>query len=63
MLVKPVVAGDADMVNGSRLLGDFERESVIRHVGVHFFSWMVTVMTGQRLTSRLRPSIRLKYSC
>jgi hypothetical protein len=50
VLVKPVVAGDADMVNGSRLLGDFERESVIRHMGVHFFSWMVTVMTGQRLT-------------
>jgi hypothetical protein len=50
ILVKPVAAGDADMVNGSRLLGDFERESVIRHMGVHFFSWMVTVMTGQRLT-------------
>jgi hypothetical protein len=50
VLVKPVAAGDADMVNGSRLLGDFERESVIRHLGVHFFSWMVTVMTGQRLT-------------
>jgi hypothetical protein len=23
---------------------------MIRHMGVHFFSWMVTVMTGQRLT-------------
>jgi hypothetical protein len=50
VIVKPVVAGDADMVNGSRLLGDFESESLIRHVGVHFFSWMVTMMTGQRLT-------------
>src|SRR6266540_948463 len=40
----------ADMLNGSRLLGDFERESVVRHVGVHFFSRMVTVMTGQRIT-------------
>ena len=50
ILVKPVVAGDADMVNGSRLLGEFERESVIRHVGVHFFSWIVSAMTGQRLT-------------
>ena len=50
VLVKPVAAGDADMVNGSRLLSEFERESVIRHAGVHFFSWMVTVMTGQRLT-------------
>jgi hypothetical protein len=49
-LVKPVLAGDADMVNGSRLLGDFEQESVIRHAGVHFFSRLVTLMTGQRVT-------------
>jgi hypothetical protein len=50
VLVKPIVAGDADMTNGSRLLGEFERESVLRHLGVHFFSWLVTIMTGQRIT-------------
>jgi hypothetical protein len=50
ILVKPIVAGDADMVNGSRLLGEFERESVVRHIGVHFFSRLVTIMTGQRMT-------------
>jgi hypothetical protein len=50
LLVKPVVAGDVDMVNGSRLLGAFESESVMRHIGVHFFSWVVTIMTGQRVT-------------
>ena len=50
MLVKPILTGDADLVNGSRLLGEFERESVVRHVGVHFFSWVVTIMTGQRIT-------------
>src|SRR5437762_1187992 len=50
VLIKPIVADEADMVNGSRLLGDFERESLIRHVGVHFFSRMVSVMTGQRVT-------------
>lgn len=49
-LVKPIIAGDADMVNGSRVLGEFERDSLIRHLGVHFFSWVVTVMTGQRIT-------------
>ena len=38
------------MVNGSRVLGEFERESLIRHVGVHFFSWLVTVLTGSRIT-------------
>lgn len=50
VLVKPVLAGDADMVNGSRLLGEFERESLVRHLGVHFFSRLVTIMTGQRVT-------------
>jgi hypothetical protein len=49
-LVGPIIHGEADHVNGSRMLGDFERESVIRHVGVHFFSWTVTVLTGQRVT-------------
>jgi len=49
-LVRPVLNGEAELVNGSRLLGDFERASWIRHVGVHFFSWVVTIMTGQRVT-------------
>ena len=38
------------MVNGSRVLGVFERESLIRHVGVHFFSRLVTVLVGSRVT-------------
>src|SRR5436305_3776690 len=42
-LVRPIVAGDADLVNGSRLLGEFESERAIRHIGVHFFSWVVTI--------------------
>jgi hypothetical protein len=49
-LVKPIVAGQADHVNGSRMLGDYERGPLIRHIGVHFFSWVVTVLTGQRVT-------------
>src|SRR5438105_7598431 len=50
LLVKPVLEGEADLVNGSRVLGEFQRESRIRHVGVHFFSWVVTIATGQRIT-------------
>ena len=50
LLVKPVLDGEAEMVNGSRLLGEFERESVVRHLGVHFFSGLVTIMTGSRIT-------------
>lgn len=49
-LVRPILEGRADHVNGSRMLGDFERESLIRHIGVHFFSWLVTLLTGQRVT-------------
>jgi hypothetical protein len=49
-LVAPILAGEADHVNGSRMLGDYERGPVIRHVGVHFFSWTVTLLTGQRVT-------------
>jgi hypothetical protein len=49
-LVRPIIDGTADHVNGSRMLGDFERDSMIRHVGVHFFSWVVTLLTGQRVT-------------
>jgi hypothetical protein len=50
ILVKPIIAGEADHVNGSRMLGDYERGPLIRHAGVHFFSWLVTVLTGQRVT-------------
>ena len=36
ILVQPIVDDEADMTNGSRLLGEFEKESTIRHLGVHF---------------------------
>jgi hypothetical protein len=49
-LVRPIIEGVADHVNGSRMLGDYERGPLLRHIGVHFFSWVVTLLTGQRLT-------------
>ena len=49
-LVRPIIEGKADHVNGSRMLGDYERGPLLRHVGVHFFSWVVTLLTGQRVT-------------
>ncbi len=49
-LIAPILEGRADHVNGSRMLGDFERGSVIRHAGVHVFSRLVTILTGQRVT-------------
>jgi hypothetical protein len=50
ILIKPIVEDQADHVNGSRMLGGSERGSRIRHLGVHFFSWVVTLLTGQRVT-------------
>jgi glycosyltransferase involved in cell wall biosynthesis len=50
IVIAPILAGEADYVNGSRLLGTFERESLVRHLGVHVFSRIITVLTGQRIT-------------
>jgi hypothetical protein len=50
VMVQPILRGEADYVNGSRLLGEFERESLVRHIGVHVFSRMVTILTGRRIT-------------
>ena len=50
VMLAPILADEADYVNGSRLLGEFERESVIRHVGVHVFSRIVSILTGRRIT-------------
>jgi hypothetical protein len=49
-VIAPILDGDADYVNGSRLLGTFEKESTIRHMGVHIFSRVVTLLTGRRIT-------------
>jgi glycosyltransferase involved in cell wall biosynthesis len=50
IMIGPIMRGEADYVNGSRLLGYFEKGSTIRHLGVHFFSRVVTILTGQRVT-------------
>jgi len=50
VMVAPILDGSADYVNGSRLLGDFERDSLIRHIGVHVFSRIVSILTGRRIT-------------
>jgi hypothetical protein len=49
-VVAPIVKGEADMVQGSRVLGAFERESRVRHFGILFFSRLVSLMTGLRVT-------------
>jgi hypothetical protein len=49
-VVGPIVAGQADMVVGSRRLGEFERESHLRHMGMYVLSGVVSMLHGRRLT-------------
>ena len=49
-LVEPILRDEYDMVQGSRILGSFEQESRVRHVGVLFLSRLVSLMTGTRIT-------------
>lgn len=49
-VVGPILRGEADMVQGSRILGAFEKESHLRHAGIRFFSKLVSWMTGVRVT-------------
>ena len=50
LVVTPVLKGEADMVVGSRVLGQYERESRIRHLGVFVLSGMVSLLHGVRVT-------------
>ena len=50
LLVEPILRGEFDMVQGSRVLGRYEKESHIRHLGVLMLSRLVSMMTGTRVT-------------
>ena len=50
MLVHPLLAGDADMVQGSRVLGSFESDSRARHYGVRLFARLLSTLGRSRIT-------------
>ncbi|TMK86148.1 MAG: DUF2304 family protein [Actinobacteria bacterium] len=50
LVVGPVLRGEADMVVGSRVLGEYEKESHMRHLGVFVLSGLVSMLYGQRMT-------------
>jgi hypothetical protein len=50
LVVRPILAGDADMVVGSRRLGEFERENHLRHAGMYLLSGVVSLLHGERIT-------------
>jgi hypothetical protein len=49
-LVKPIIDGEADFVLGSRFMGFYEEAGSVRHVGVVFFSKMISLLTGTRIS-------------
>jgi glycosyltransferase involved in cell wall biosynthesis len=49
-LVAPILAGEADFVTGSRKLGSQETHDLIRRLGVLFFAYSISALTGQRIT-------------
>lgn len=49
-LVKPLLENDVDMVQGSRILGEFEVESKARKHGVRVFAWLLTLLGSSRIT-------------
>ncbi len=49
-LVEPIVAGAADLVNGSRVLGSYEKGSHVRAAGVVLFNWLISALALRRIT-------------
>ncbi len=50
LVLEPLVAGEADFVLGSRVLGRSEDDDRFRYLGVHFFASLVRLLTGVRVT-------------
>jgi hypothetical protein len=50
ILVKPIVDGKADLVNGSRILGYYQKDNYLRAAGVVLFNWLVSILIMKRIT-------------
>ncbi len=49
-LVEPIINDEADFVMGSRFLGHYEEAGGARHLGIVGFSWLISVLSGVRIT-------------
>ena len=56
-LLAPILAGEADVVSGSRTQGSEETKDPVRKLGVRVFALTITMLTGQRITD---PSFGLR---
>ncbi|MHB1599535.1 MAG: glycosyltransferase family 2 protein [Acidimicrobiales bacterium] len=55
VVLEPVVAGEADFVNGSRRLGTTHSTGAMRNTGVLLFGKLITVLTGTPVTDTANP--------
>lgn len=49
-LLEPILADRADFVIGSRLMGEHEAASTIRHVGIYVFNVLISLLAGRKIT-------------
>lgn len=49
-LIGPILREQADLVIGSRILGQMERYSKLRYLGVIFFGKLISLILGQKVT-------------
>lgn len=49
-LIRPILSGEADVVNGSRVLGDADPSHAARTLGITLFAWLLSVLTTSRIT-------------
>lgn len=49
-VIRPILNDEADMVQGSRVMGSFEIESKVRKRGITFFSKVMTVLGRTKIT-------------
>lgn len=50
LLLRPLLDDEADFVTGSRRLGRYETRDPVRHLGVHVFAWLASLLARRRLT-------------
>jgi hypothetical protein len=50
LVTKPLLSGEADMVQGSRVLGSFEVESAVRKHGIAVFARLLSTLGRTRIT-------------
>jgi glycosyltransferase involved in cell wall biosynthesis len=54
-VLAPVVAGEAEFVNGSRRLGRTESDDAVRNLGVVVYATVISLLTGTKVTDTANP--------